>query len=224
MRKTVLALFGMALLVWVAGPAAADPWMIDSFFDVFYQDGTVAPPPESGGTGYDGNGDGHGDWVYYPNTGWTNQWFYNAPLDMTRYKEIYYDIQIDPLDPGMPSQLTLVVNWSSPLYPNGTGAPPLDMIEDPPGSGLYRPIALTEEEEWIVRDVELWYGPVPAAGVRLTNVGMAPIYVPYNPEWVSVDIMGYNLDMSGTIWHACLPEPASVVLLSLASLALIRRR
>jgi len=214
MRKTLLALCGMALLAWLAAPAAADPWMIDSFFDVIYQDGTVAPPPESGGTGFDADGDGEGDWVYYPNTGWTNQWFYNAPLDMNRWKEIYYDIQIDPWDPTDPngSYLTLVVNWSSPLYPNGTGEPPMPPLD---------PIT---EEEWIVRDVYLYEDIVLEGGVHLSNVGGDPVYVPYNPEWVSVDIMGYNVVMNGTIEHACLPEPATMALLGLASLALLRRR
>ncbi|MCC7147288.1 MAG: hypothetical protein IT443_12650 [Phycisphaeraceae bacterium] len=231
MRTAHRLLCVLALSVWAGGGAYAQEfWPIDrpppdSFFDVFFETGLVAPAPLSGGTGYDRDLDGQGDWIYYPNTGWTNQWFYNAPLDMNRYKEIFYDMQINPFDPNIPnSWVTVVINWSSPLWPSGTGAPPLDLIEDPIGSGIYRPILPPEEQEWIVRDLLVYEGPVPLEGLHLFNTNQPPIFIPYNPEWVSIDVIGSNVAMTGLIYHACLPEPASFAVLSVASLLLFRRR
>jgi hypothetical protein len=47
--------------------------------------------------------------------------------------------------------------------------------------------------------------------------------VPYNPEWVSVDIAGYNVMLTpiegSNFIHRCVPEPGTFVLLATGLLA-----
>jgi hypothetical protein len=106
----------------------------------------------------------------------------------------------------------IVINWSSPLFPPSgpDGRPPLpdDFINDP---------AL--EAEWIVR--ELVFGNETPDS---TDVVGSIIIPDYNPEWVSIDIRGVGVDIQGTIVHECIPEPATMVLLGLGVLTLLRRR
>ena len=201
----------MIALLWalIAGnPASA---VVDQFdFQLDLESQIVAPP--SGGTGYD-----NGTWYFYPNTGWWNQWFYNAPFDPTRWKEIDLDIPaVAPVDPCQPSALELVINWSTPEWSAlGLDHPPLpgDVI-DPADEDLYikrsAPIF-----------IDLLFGPTP-----ITTLPDPFIIPDYNPEWVSIDVTGINVEtlIPGTIDHRCVPEPATIGLIAMGVLALIRKR
>lgn len=46
----------------------------------------------------------------------------------------------------------------------------------------------------------------------------------YNPEWVSLDFVGTNVQVSYEFYDWCIPEPASLSLLGLGAMALLRRR
>jgi hypothetical protein len=189
-----LLLFSIAILfAFVAAPVLAVP-TTDSF--------TLILVDNSVGIG-DGTGYNSGSWYYYSNTGWWNQWFYDAPLDPTRYKEIYYDIIIgigDPL-PGTLPELKIALNWSTLDYPESgpDGPPPLP------------PLPLELEELWIHREVIFEATGIPVTGIPITGTFIIP---DYNPEWVSIDIYapGYYLDISGTIIHECIPAPGAVLL------------
>jgi len=39
--------------------------------------------------------------------------------------------------------------------------------------------------------------------------------IPYNPEWVSIDIRGYNFEITGELYHECVPAPGAILLGSL---------
>ena len=71
----------------LAVPAVAD-------HDTFYGTLTPEPPPggtmTGGGTGWNG-----GEWIYYP-SGWWNQWFYNDPPYIDNWKEVWWDIILEP--------------------------------------------------------------------------------------------------------------------------------
>ena len=162
------------------------------------------------GSGYD-DGNGQPDvtgaptpWYFYPTVpgtpaGWYNQWFYDDPPDRTRWKEIYYDIDVSGL-----GNVKIVINWTSMSYP--ASGPPLDG-----GSPPLPPLG-TEEDLYIVRDYVVYDGFI--EGSRgFTGTFTIP---DYNPEWVSIDVMGYGIEtdilVSGEIQHECIPAPGAILL------------
>jgi len=136
---------------------------------------------EGGGSGYDG-----GTFFYYPNTEWWNEWYYDGVLDLSRVKNVLLTVTITPT--GADADATVAINYSSPNYPPGTGQPPLP------------PLSPEDEAAWIVRDVVFvaqdLAGPV-------TQTFLHSI-INFNPEWVSIDVMGTNVIIEGDICHSCL--------------------
>ena len=166
--------------------------------------------------------------------GWLNQWWYDDPYNPERYKRIDLSFWYKILNPAMgPGSIDFTVNWSTPAYSALGRTTPPDQNSNPQDPA------------------ELWVG---RTSVHMFPVGvgdMNPIYwtgsfdlrnppfnIPYNPEWISVDLGGYNFLVSsqaepGSIIHQCLPydevipEPATLALLSLGVAgigAYIRRR
>ncbi|RLD51398.1 MAG: hypothetical protein DRJ05_18450, partial [Bacteroidetes bacterium] len=142
---------------------------------------------ESGGSGYN-----DGEWYYYPNTDWWNIWFYDHPFDNDRTKEINVSFTIEQLDLSQGSYATIVFNWATGDWSeNGFPRPPLP--EDVTTQVL--------EDLYIVRSIPVFSGVVDG-----------PIFIEkyfyeileYNPEWISIDISGYNFSLyDGVINHVC---------------------
>ena len=183
-----------AVLAFVVTPALAEPtegtFWLELYSSNWFNQG--------GGSGFDNDtGYEKTPWYYYENTDWYNQWFYDAPPDPTRWKEITWDILIQPVDTPAgigvaavlePAWVTIALNWSTLAYPESgpTGSPPLP------------PLTLEEENAWIVREVifnDLVSG--------LVNIDGTYIIPDYNPEWVSIDIHaeGGLVQVEGTITH-----------------------
>jgi hypothetical protein len=166
--------------------------------------------PGSGGT-MDGSPLETGTWYLYDQTGgqwWYNIWFYNDPLDITRMKIIRMGFWIQSYDMVNPGQVFYVVNWSDSLWA-GPGFPlPANESHVRRSPVNIRPV--TPTAQW----VELYF-EIPT----------------YNPEWVSVDIWGQNIEIleemipppdtsslynwwlqspgsGGIIVHECLPKPS----------------
>ena len=177
-----------------------------------------------GGSGWSATG-GEGEWIEYDQTDWWNQWFYNDPPDPDRWKEISYDIVLETYSMGTGAELQVEValNWSTIDFPQSgpDGAPPL-----------------TGEEQFIER-WEIYQGSF------FDSHSIVGDYVipDYNPEWVSIDVRVYaweqieihedpgtfervsmQVNISGDIWHECVPEPATLALMLLGGLALLRYR
>jgi len=132
-----------------------------------------------GGTDYYGQG-----WYKYE-SGWWNIWFYDHPFTYDRKKVIRIEFGLSKLIPTTPSSVVFAVNWSTDrwsLVPQQDSMPPL------PG---------VSEELYIGRDT-LLVGPDLAG-----YYGIDYVIQDYNPEWVSVDIMGSNLMVVGAITHDC---------------------
>lgn len=192
-----------AVVVFATSPASAQV-VHDSYY-VAVDANLNLVPSQSGGTGYN-----NGEWYYYENTVWWNEWFYNAPYNPDRWKEIHIEFlgqRFDPADPDM--YLEFAVNWSTPEWSAlGLGRPPL------PGD---EPEALYIERFTFI-ETDFFFAPEPEFFV------FDYVIPDYNPEWVSIDVWGWNFQIDGQIWHECVPEPGTAAFIAIGVFALLRRR
>jgi len=152
-----------------------DPVM-DSFSAMIDMDNDLV---QGGGTGFEGI------WFYYPETFWWNMWFYNAPYDDERMKRVDINAVIQSIEPGAPSHITFAINWATPEWSElGNQYPPIPPIEN--------------EERYIERDI-LYEGPID----DVREFSFTYYIRDYNPEWVSIDIMGQFVLVEGTVEHTC---------------------
>jgi|GEM_PF-1382999 len=147
---------------------------------------------DASGTGWNDN-----SWYIYPNFEWTNIWFYDHPVDQNRRKIINGNMLVEPRNPGQFSYVEIVWNYSTPDWP---GWPEVD--QPPLPEDVIDPIT---EELMIVRTEPLF---TPYQGFIFEPI---PIEVPheiqdFNPEWLSIDIRGYNYVLSGNFEHTCWKE------------------
>ena len=200
MKKLILIAAVTALFVCLSFDAAAIPGVIDT--------GTFSAVLNSGGSIENGLGDGYewpdgSKWLYYdsaPSGAWWNQWWYNDPFQWTG-KEVRLEFELST-QPGSPFEIT--INWSNEQW-----------------VGMNRPPDPTEE--WAIERLGGWDLTGDPNGIYETPWLRLPI--DYNPEWVSVDIRGVNVEISGTLEHVCLvPEPSIMALIGIGLLALMRRK
>jgi len=167
-----------------------EPIVSDPIVNEFY----VAIDPAGmflGGGGTDYYGDG---WYFYPMEDWWNIWFYDHPYDDTRMKEVILEFDVFPIDPGAPGYFEIAVNWSTDLW----------SIEFPDDS--MPPLPGVDEMLYIGR------ATVFASEMYEGHYTFDYVIPEYNPEWVSVDVRGFNFEIPyGIILHDCLPqEPVSL--------------
>ncbi|MEW6219691.1 MAG: hypothetical protein AB1634_09205 [Thermodesulfobacteriota bacterium] len=139
---------------------------------------------------------------------WWNEWWWNDPY---RIGGKWVQIQFDwsPIDPNMPVQVGVTINWTNGGWVGQQG-PPI------PGQGY-------DAEQYIER-LHPW--ELMGNGGHFDS-GLYWLPIHYNPEWVSVDVRGGNvLIANGQIWHQCVPLPGAVWLLGSGLLGLVglRRR
>jgi len=200
------AILACVFFLTAAGPAAAGPIdgpVADSFWAIFGPDGALI----------DGGGTGWGSGAYFPYQfdgspgGYDiiyNQWFYDHPTVIDYYKIIELYFVIDPIGPDAYAEVWL--NWSTPEWSPNPDLPPL------PGMDSFI-------------DRELVY--IFDNGVGTYYFQNPFIIAEYNPEWISIDLLGTNYFISGDIWHECLPQepivpiPGAVWLLGSGLLGLI---
>jgi len=145
---------------------------------------------------WQGSGFNDGEWYYYENFNWWNVWFYDHPVDDTRRKVIDGMLMIQPRMPDLPSYVEIVFNWSTPEWPGypEVNRPPLPGdVTDPAyeQSVIQRSEPLIIYEDNIFEDIPI---PIPFEILE------------YNPEWLSIDLRGYNFILVGDIQHVCFKE------------------
>ncbi|MEZ5359155.1 MAG: dockerin type I domain-containing protein [Candidatus Zixiibacteriota bacterium] len=150
-------------------------------------DFTIAIDPAGGFLGGGGTGAFGTGWYFYPEDDWWNIWFYDHPFDPERRKVGFIEYDIILLDPTNPGYIEIAVNWSTDLW----------SIEQPPGDST-PPMPGVPELPYIGRTI-LYAGEVVNGHYRFPYE-----ILDYNPEWVSVDVRGYNFEIPlGIIEHTC---------------------
>lgn len=176
--KKLAILFTAAIILLNAAPAMSQQ-IVDNFY-VTVGSGIVV---DGGGTGFNG-----GEWYVYPSN-WINQWFYDHPFDETRGKIIHVEFEWSAMDPTCTTDITVAINWSTPEWSAlgyGEAEPPL------PG---------VDEEMYIERRTIL---DVCEIVTDIRHVVFDYIIWAYNPEWVSIDVMGCNFIIeNGMLVHEC---------------------
>jgi hypothetical protein len=173
-------------------PPPPDPF---AYIEIYEPDGGGEPIINQFGVIVDEQGnfvDGFGEnaygdgWYYYPWYDWWNVWFYDHPYDPARYKTIHIEFIAFPYVPG-PAWLELAVNWSTDLW----------SIEQPPGDSA-PPLPGVDEDLYIGREILF-------ASDFFEGAYAVDFTIPdYNPEWISIDVRGFNFFIeSGWIQHAC---------------------
>ncbi|MGB7062239.1 MAG: hypothetical protein WBF13_07790 [Candidatus Zixiibacteriota bacterium] len=186
MDDAVWAYWGELDWVEIYEPGTSPGPVINQFFIEFGPDGM---PIMAGGTDYYDDGTSFNGWYYYWMTNWWNIWFYNAPFDFERYKDVFVHFVWFPTDAQY--WIEVALNWATPDWPPG-GPPPLP--DDQP------------EEIFIWRE----YIPLMEPGMP---VDFWYTIDQYNPEWVSMDVIGANVVIpEGIIEHQCLPAEDTVSL------------
>lgn len=135
---------------------------------------------DGGGSGYNG-----GEWYYYPETLWWNQWFYDGFFDPDRVKVVLIEFDLMAFAPGW---VEIALNYSTDAWPAGSTEPPLPGVD----------------EDLFIERVTLLEGLT----FELEGHHEIPYVIrDYNPEWVSMDIRvepsaEFEI-MSGQITHDC---------------------
>ncbi len=171
---------------WYAGeecPFFLCPGSTHGMFEVSLDPEGMATPGGNNGWQDPDTGD---QWFYYPWFGWWNEWWPNE-YTLEGEKWILVEVYVDAMVPG--SFIEVAINWARPAWTElGLGRPPLPWdIADP-----------AEEELYIGREVFL-YSEEPGAFITFE------FYLPFCPEWISIDVRGSYAYVLGDIWHICFP-------------------
>lgn len=194
----------------VYGPEALqwDPALNSGFDSKWYcypqSQGTVPPPQEN------------------PPLPWWNEWWWNDPfIKGGKWIQVSFDYKL--INPNQPGDVAITINWTNGLWV-GQNTPPI--WADPPAYDPEMYIErLTDPEYNVNLDWHFHLDPFDPGGHWDSGVYWLPI--PYNPEWVSVDVqgMGNVAIYNGRLLHECVvPEPATLLLLALGGAVMILKK
>lgn len=236
-RTAALGLCAVACLLLAAGGAVAESKLGNFSGEM--------QPLNADGTGWNqwtGSGDGwnenqQGPWFFYPPAQllprpqenpfstpgaplppedlpqWWNEWWYDDPFDPLRWKIIDLEFDYGLVDPAQPGYAIIVVNWSTGNWVGQPG-PPLTNT-DLSGNVVIERLLIEELM-------------IPAGGGGQYSLTDYRLPIPYNPEWISIDVRGFNFTVTeGKLWHECVPEPLTIlgVMIGLGGLVrYVRRR
>jgi hypothetical protein len=160
-------------------------------------------------------------WYEYPQSTestplpWWNEWYWNDPFIIGgKWVQITFDYQL--IDSELVGNVFVTLNWTNEKW-TGQKTPPIpDIVANP--------------EDYIERLTDygvIWEFELPAGSAAgRYDSGKYWLPINYNPEWVSVDVQGMgNVGiLNGIILHECVPEPATITLLSFGALVLLKKK
>lgn len=146
---------------------------------------------------------------------WWNEWWYNDPYIRPggKWVEVRFDYAL--LIPDLPGDVVVTINWTNGLWV-GQSTPP-----------TWQTPGIDDPERYIERMTPIAVFHLdPMSQPGHFDSGRFWLPIDYNPEWVSVDVQGMgNVGISnGVIFHECVPEPASALLIALGGVYLWKRK
>jgi hypothetical protein len=168
--------------VWLDPTGVWQPIVEPPRYNIFhgYFDSNGQAWEDSMSTNFWGDG-----WYLYPSE-WWNIWFYDNPFSVDNTKTINLWVDVRPF--GTNPSVVFALNYSSPLW-SQEGVP-----GRPPLPGDFPGPPAPPEEDYIVRDT---------LNVLIGSPEFFTISLPYNPEWVSIDIIATDVTVDGWIEHEC---------------------
>ncbi len=229
---TLSLCFALAVLAAPAGAQEHSGPQIGNFYIEVAGSPTAWNEVVDDGSGGDGWTDptGAGPWFFYPTEaddppqqdpwgnlnpqpGWKNQWWWNDPWDPDRWKMVDLSFLYGAINLGAQSYAEIIINYTTEFWTD-PASPPMTNV-DSAGNPLIGRIT--------VDNIDMSGNAGPTAWNATYD--LRDFGIPYNPEWISIDVTGYNFQLAqGVIIHECVPEPMTVSLLALGGLALIRRK
>jgi hypothetical protein len=161
-------------------------------------------------------------WYRYPQNSppFWNEWWYDDPYQLGgKWVQVTFDYSL--INPGAPGDVHVTINWTNSLWV-GQAAPP--NWQNSANPELY--IKRLSDPEYNIDQGPWNFHLEPGSPGRSWDSGKIWLPINYNPEWVSVDVQGMgNVGISnGVLLHECVPEPATLILLCLGGLSLLRKR
>jgi len=154
-----------------------------------------------------------------------NEWWYDDPyLDPGgKWVQVTFNYQL--LNSMAPGDVHVTINWTNGLWEGveqGRLKPPIYAGVANPEAYIER---LSDPEYGVNQDPWNFHLDPGSLGGSYDSTWFK-LPIDYNPEWVSVDVQGgVNVGISnGILLHECVPEPATLILLCLGGLPLLRKR
>jgi hypothetical protein len=219
MKKLVLLCLFL-LVMFLAAPFAVAEVKTGHFQVELYSENSIQWDPDpSVNDGYEST------WYNYPQDSppWWNEWWYDDPYQLGgKWVQVTFDYAL--INPLLPGDVHVTINWTNGLWEGveqGRLKPPI--YAGVPNPELY--IERLSDPEYNINQNpwNLHLEPLSPGGSYDSTWFLLPI--DYNPEWVSVDVQGMgNVGISnGILLHECVPEPATLILLCLGGLSLLRK-
>ncbi|HPK05285.1 MAG TPA: choice-of-anchor J domain-containing protein, partial [Bacteroidales bacterium] len=162
------------------GEAELNAPEVDRFWLDINTQGNIVPA-NSGGTANEPGEDG--TWRLYTDTvtgqSYYSIWFYNSPLDMYGMNKMKMGFYVQKSNPIAAANVSFVVSYSTPDWdPDTTGFPMPDdeeFILRSPANGPYILTVTGQNKQWFELEFDI---------------------PDYNPEWISVSIIGSNIKIA----------------------------